>query len=260
MHSLSLALRYGEREGKPLHCPYPGLVQLRALIRKGQLSMIAGPAGGGKTAFMMDWTLNQAEPALYFSADGDRGTVGNRVIASLKGWPIHEVEAIMVNPPMLLHKQIDEMTKQIRFCFKSTLSPEFISEEVQRYALVHGKYPSLIVVDNLIDMTSEGSGMDDYAGHAASAKWLKELASDTGAAVVVLHHTVGVVDGVDPIPKNAILGKIDRHPRLIYTISRPDEDKMFVSVVKNSNGPMDTTGNLGALIDVDLESMHISKD
>jgi hypothetical protein len=261
MHSLSLALQYGEREGSPLHCPYPGIRQMRAFFRKGQLSMVAGPPGGGKTALCTDYLLNQKETVLYFSADGDRGTVGNRVIACLKGWPLHEVERIMKNPPVALFRQLDELTGHIAFCFRSSLSPDFITQEVQRYAITNGEYPAVIVVDNLIDMTAEaGGGMDDHSGHAASAKWLKDLASETGAAVIVLHHTVGVIGGSDPIPRTAILGKIDRHPRLILTISRPSDTQMFVSVVKNSNGPADQTGFLGTTIDVDLESMTFSKD
>jgi RecA-family ATPase len=50
-----------------------------------------------------------------------------------------------------------------------------------------GRSPTLIVVDNLMDIAIDGH--EEFAGMRAVMKELKYLARDTNAAVLVLHHT-----------------------------------------------------------------------
>lgn len=257
MPNISLALRYGVREGAKIHNPYRELREKGAEIRKGQLSMVAAPPGGCKTAFVTDWMLYQSESVLYFSADGDRGTVGVRALAAVTGERTDLAEELIFRGDDKAYDTLAEKTAHMDYCFESHLSPEVITREVEAYGLAYGSWPAIIVVDNLIDVTSSGGGMDDWSGMAESATGLKNLAADTGAAVILLHHVTGShVDGIDPMPLSAILGKVDKPQRLILAISRPEEEKIFVSIVKNSNGKAMTDGSFGAEIPVDLERMY----
>lgn len=256
MPNISLALRYGTRSGSPIFCPYVGLRECGAYFRKGQLSMVAAPPGGCKTAFITDYMLSQPGSVLYLSADGDTGTMGVRTLAAVTGEPTEVAERLIFDADRKAYEVLAERTSHMDYCFESHLSPEVILNEVDTYGLTNGCWPDIIVVDNLIDVSSTGGGLDDWSGHAETALGLKNLATDTGAAVIVLHHVTGAhVDGIDPIPLHAILNKVDKPQRLILTISRPADDELFVSVVKNSNGKASTNGEFGTVIPCDLNRM-----
>jgi hypothetical protein len=258
MANISLALRYGIAEGVTIYNPYLDLREKGGTPRGGQLTMVAAPPGGCKTAFITDWMLSQPGSVLYFSADGDRGTVGIRALAGVTGETTSVAEERIFSGDETAYAILAERTSHIDYCLESSLSPGVIEREVEAYGLIHGAWPEIIVVDNLIDVSSSGSGgMDDWSGMTETAIGLKNLASETGASVILLHHvTKTFVDGADPVPLSAILGGVDKPQRLILTIHRPAEDEIFVSIVKNSNGPAMTDGSYGSAIPVDLGRMY----
>lgn len=267
MSRLPIAMQWQSDEGKPFPAIFDGLASLRALFRRGQLAMVAGPSGSGKTAFITDYALSMfaADPGvkfLFFSADSDRGTVGLRTMSSVTQYEMSDVEKLLNEKNTEgYYKRLGEATQNIWYCFDSDLTPDVINQEIAAYVDAMGCFPDIIIVDNLIDMKFDsGNGMDDHTGHANSIKWLKVLASQTRSCVIVLHHVTGQhADGTAPIPISAILGKVDRHPRLILTVWRPDDNTVGISVVKNSNGIMSRTGDIGVAIPVDLSRMHFWK-
>lgn len=265
MLPLSVAMRWKGVEGRKIFCPYPQLSRLGASPRFGQLSMIVAPPGAGKTALVTDWMIKLRDNpdgeeynVLFFSADSDRGTVGNRVGASLTNWRIDEVEKFLLEGNPAVWDAVEDVT-HIGYCFDSSPSYDQIQEEVIAYALLHGRWPNVIVVDNLVDVDGDTSG---YEGLAETASWLKLMASETGAAVILLHHAVGMyADAVDPLPLSAVLGKIDRPQRLILTLHRPMDGVLGISVVKNSNGPADTSGfNILTHLKIDLSRMYFASE
>lgn len=264
MLPLTLAARYKGRDGEPIHCPYPGLAALGAFFRRSQVSMVTAPPGIGKTAFVTDYVIalgEFGERVMYFSADSDKGTVANRVAANVTGLPLPHIEDMFKTNAGDLWQRMDGATRHIGYCFDSNPTYDVIKSQLYCYAWAHGVWPDVIVIDNLIDVQGDSDIVTDgYKAMADTAAWLKGIAAETHAAVIILHHsTGGFADGKDPLPASAVLGKIDKPQRLILTLHKPNDNQIGVSVVKNSNGPADTSGyGVMTLIDVDLERMFFS--
>jgi replicative DNA helicase len=272
MDSLTHALRLAGDEGEPIPCPYPGLVEAGAHIRRGQLSMIAAGPGGGKTMLMTDWCLRLPQASadagatphrvLFFSADSDRGTVGNRVLAAVFGRTMPEVEHDRRhNPTPEMWERLHNATRHIEYCFTPTITPDLVGEETWAYETKWGRHPEVIVVDNLADFVTTGkTGVDDHAGAADAAKILKDLAVDTGAAVILLHHlnAEGAKHHDQPVPRSGVRGQLTGPQRLILTLHTPTDGELAISVVKNSNGRARPAGGYGVIITVDPSRMAFS--
>jgi KaiC/GvpD/RAD55 family RecA-like ATPase len=257
-------MRHKGKEGQAIYNPYPALTELGAHIRRGQLSMVVGPPGGGKTAFITDWMialrnnpLGMDYHVLFFSLDSDRGTVGVRVAAGVTGWETSEVESYVQRLDPGVMKRIEESTAHIGYCFYSHPNKDDIDEQITAFAYLYGKWPDVIIVDNLVDVESDA---ESFQGYYEISEWLKVVASQTGAAVVLLHHARGQFNnGNMPLPLDAVLGQVSRPQRLILTLHRPAPDLMGVSVVKNSNGPANADGTMFREIVMDLGRMFFSK-
>lgn len=263
MLSLPLAMKWKNRDGTPIWNPYPGLRAVGATPRRGQLSMVIGPPGVGKTAFITDWTLainknpnGEYFSVMNFSADSDRGTVGNRVAASVTRNTVEYVEDRVASNDSAVWTRIDEATNHIGYCFLSSPSFDDILVHLECFALVEGKWPDVIVVDNLLDVDAEPG----HEGIAETCMWLKQLATETQAAVILLHHARGdYADGLSPLPLSAVLGQVTKPQRLILTLHRPDPNILGVSVVKNSNGKANADGyEVMKPIEINYENMFFS--
>jgi len=264
VQTLSLNLTTKGPEGEPLPPVFPGLETYGALIRQGQVTLVAGASGVGKSSFitwiamrMKDIELDRV-PTLYFSADSDVTTFGIRAgTMATENLSTRDVERLILSKDPWILEQIEEATNHIWVSFDSTPDGYAIANEVDAYAMVTGEYPKLIVIDNLMDVQT--GGFEERAGQDAVLSFLKQLATKTQAAVVVLCHVVAtgralddkgrqvIVDyatGKVPIPLSGLMNKIDKRPRLILTLFEVDTNRMGVCIVKNNNGRRDAEGNL----------------
>lgn len=264
MQTLSLNLRTKGPEGEPLPAVFRWLDIQGALIRRGQVTLIAGASGVGKSSFITYMAMNMLDrelervPTLYFSADSDVTTFGIRAgTMATSHLSTRQVEELILRKDAGILDQIEEATKHIWICFDSNPSGHDISDEIDAYAMVTGEYPSLIVVDNLMDVQT--GGFEERQGQDAVLAFLKQLSTRTQAAVVVLCHVVASGRGTDengnsvildyasgkvPIPLSGLMNKIDKRPRLILTLFEPDDYGLGVCIVKNNNGRRDAEGQL----------------
>jgi hypothetical protein len=86
---------------------------------------------------------------------------------------------------------------------------------------------------------------------------LKWWARDTGAAVLVLHHTSEQYQGNPCPPRAALHGKVAQVPSLIMTLASPSEGLLACSAVKNRYGPADPSGSTALWLDYDPARMQI---
>jgi len=112
----------------------------------------------------------------------------------------------------------------------------------------------LIVLDNAVDVTLEGQ--DEWGGLRTLMRELKWWARETGAAVVVCHHTSEGVQGNPCPPRHALHGKVAQTPSLILTV-HSQQGVMGVCAVKNRYGPADATGGTPIWLSYDPASMQI---
>ncbi|WP_245876554.1 hypothetical protein [Streptomyces uncialis] len=93
--------------------------------------------------------------------------------------------------------------------------------------------------------------------------YLNEMARETGAHVMAMHHVVGeYADGLKPIPQSGLKGKVSRVPSLVLTIHKEidgmDSRILNISPVKNREGFEDSSGETFASFDFDTRTMRIS--
>jgi archaellum biogenesis ATPase FlaH len=234
-----------------------------AKFRRGQLVLIAGGPGTGKSALTCFIAVNAgygefAEvkvPTLYFSADTDKRTLGNRVAASVSHHTVDETEDLLIQKHKGMMQILEDNTDHIWFNWNNSPNLDDIQDEVEAYAHAVGEWPHLIVIDNLKNIWVESSGDGgEHIRYDRVLDYLHELAGVTNACIVVLHHVTGAYeDGDKPIPLSGILGKVSKPFRLIITLYRPGGDQIGLSIVKNSTGKMDQSGQLVCYLGIDLE-------
>jgi hypothetical protein len=237
----------GGHAGTPIANPFFNFNQYGISPRRGQVTIIAGAPGAGKSALMSHITVHARPkiPAIFFSADTDMMTLGVRVAASVIDRPLHEVDDLIREGDEGTWSAVEGATDHIWYCWDSAPGCWDIEQEVLAYTIVTGAFPHLIVVDNLINVDSEGQSAD-YKTRDGQIAWLQDLARITNAAVVILHHVTGQYeDGLTPIPLSGLLDKVGKRPRLVLTLYKVTDSLLGVRVVKNSSGKAATDASYG---------------
>jgi archaellum biogenesis ATPase FlaH len=262
MQTLSLALRNSGDVGHALPPVFPSLEKMGAKFRRGQLSLIAGGPGTGKSALASFIAVNSAYgefgevpvPTLYFSADTDKRTLGNRIAASVSHETVDNAEKLLDQNHKGFLSILDDNTRHIWFNWNNGPDLKDLQDEVEAFAHATGDWPHLIIVDNLKNIWVDSDGGGEHVRYDRVLDFLHELAGYTNAHILVLHHVNGIYeDGNQPIPLSGILGKVTKPFRLIVTLYRPNENQIGLSIVKNSTGRMDQSGNLNVFLNIDLE-------
>lgn len=258
MKSLVHALHRRRGSGIPLPDRFPSLAANGIRFRRGQLHMIAGQPGSGKSLLSLDYAVHAGVSCLYFSADSDEDTVFNRVGAMKMGMEVNAVEELRETPGVgMLEDELGSLTN-VRFVYDSAPTLDVITDEIDAWEEVYGCFPELIVVDNLINVVCETTD-NEWQGlrHLVSA--FQEIGRDTGSAMLVLHHTSeGEGKPTECQPRKALMGKVAQVPEVILTIALdPVAARFKVAAVKNRSGKADATGGTFAELGVDLAKMHL---
>lgn len=231
-------------------------------LRRGQLVLVCAGPGTGKSGLILSYALQSKTPTLYFSADSDSFTQLSRLVSILSGWPLkRSSEAVMSGD---LGEVADKLEQTpIRFNYKATPSLDVIDDSLRAYDALYEDYPALIVVDNITNVRTDSSDGDDpFSGLESLMDDLHEMARETGACTIGLHHVTGPHnDGDKPIPLSGIKGQIGRVPEMVLTLHRVSDgfgpDSLNVSAVKNRAGRADASGRDFASLEFVGESMQI---
>jgi hypothetical protein len=253
------------RSAAPLPDPMPGLSQSKYKVQwlRGNLSMLAGPAGAGKTMLALVLALRMNVPTLYISADSDESTMGARVASAVTGqqqFTVREAQTLGLFGDMYGNALADI---PIRFAFDpSEPSIEDIANMITAYRELWSSPPELLIVDNLMNMTQAGDSGNEWGGMRQTMKDMHWLARTTRAHVMLLHHTAEAPDGkfdawasIAP-PRRAIQGKLSQLPSLILTVGL-NGSELFVGVVKNRFGEADKEAANPVRMVVDFSRVQI---
>ena len=261
MSQLTLAMRYSKKDGEPLPSPFTRLSELKALHRRGQMSLMASASGGMKSAYALYLSMHGTEdgithiPTLYFSADCPKMVQGTRVGASLLDKTTDQIEEMLKAGDEKVWAAFDTVDN-IEWCWDSSLTTADIDLELEAYAHKYGAYPELIVVDNLINI-------QEYNGDLNSKDMVMEglhyIASNTNSHVLVLSHvTKSYVNGNEPVTKMGLLDAPDKRARLILTTYKSSPGMLGICVIKNTTGPADATARLQVHYGMMAERMWFS--
>ena len=204
--------------------------------RVGTCTFVVGPAGAMKTALMLYYLLRLGQPTLYFSADAEPFEMDERAAAAISGDTMEQVR----RNPEKYRDMVAENASHFRLVFEDSPTYQDLELEVAAYAEVHGVFPTVIAIDNLMNLTGENE--NEWAGMRDSARVIHRLTRITKAAVFVLHHAADDrADPSTPAPRSKLQGKISQLPKAIWSLALAG-DRLRIAAVKNRWGGADPSG------------------
>ena len=222
--------------GEPLPDPWPIFAEKKMTIRRGSITMVAGPPGSMKTIMALNAVKNMRVPTLYHSSDSDDFTMASRSLSMLTGTPTDETELWVMAQKGLAYETLKDMDF-VRWSFKSSPTLEHMWREAEAFRELKGEYPHLTVIDIMMDIDYEGAGEQNYWALMAE---LKDMAREQETAILVVHHTSESAKAGSPPPRSAIMGKANQLPTLIVTLwGDAHAGTLDVATVKNRFGPQD---------------------
>jgi len=253
MRTLARSIGRADIGGEPLPSVFKALENNKIILRRAEVSMFAGTPGVGKSTFALALALKMKVPTLYISADTNAHTMSMRLASMISGKSQGDVELKLLND-IGWTKATLVKGSHIVWSFESSPNLQDIDEEVQAFEELWGCPPTAIIVDNLMDVATDGG--EEFASMRAIMKELKYLARSTNAAVIVLHHTSEAVMGTPCQPRSALQGKVAQLPALICTLGVVGTS-MAVAPVKNRYGRADANANLVAWLAFNPEYMFM---
>ena len=243
----------------PLPDVWKTLKEKQIRFRRGQLTMVAAAPNAGKSMFALVYAIKAKVPTLFFSADTDVTTVMIRAASHVSGHAQITVEQNLDVESNYYQDSFEDI-KHIQWVFDSSPSLDDIELEVKAYQELNGLPPQLIVVDNLMNVAAETD--NEWAGLRAIMMELHDLARNTEACVLVLHHVSEASeygDGTMPPARRAIQGKVSQLPSLMLTLGYdPFGKQLKVAAVKNRFGPNSADGKDWVSLDANYAACQIS--
>jgi len=247
VRSLDRAVRSIDKKAMVIPMPFKSWSDANISVRRGEVSMIAGPPGAGKSTAALAIAVRSQVPTLYASADSHESTMAIRSLAMVLNLPQAEAEEKMANDPQWASAILKENSGHIRWMFDASPTLADLEDEINVYREVMGANPELVVVDNAVDVTHESG--DEFSSLRSLMREVKWWARDTSAAFLILHHTSEGYEGYPCPPRAALHGKIAQVPSLIVTLSSDQPGLMAAAAVKNRYGPADATGKTAVWMD-----------
>lgn len=230
----------------------PNIPDLKALydygctFRHGMVMMIAGRSGSQKSGLAMWLALQWNLPTLYFSGDMSPFTASTRVASSITGNTTEEIEKVMHDGGATKDRLLEALkSSRLQFSFGSPITWRQIDEELDAYVELHNAFPEVIILDNLMDF--EGGAESDYSAQMAVMSSVTELARDTGATVIIMHHASdkswdAKTDPFSPPSRDQVKGGLSEKPELSLSVALDPNNLNFnVAVIKQRSGKQDPT-------------------
>lgn len=267
MKSLARAVLHENVGASAIRTPWKTFDDNRLLIRREETTLIAAPAGAGKT--IVSLALAKVNKTAYLCADTSWRTVAIRLATMLandpefndsgkkEDWRQHDMEAALAEDPEWASRLIAR-ADNISFAFPSGPTPDEIMDTLDAYWEVNGEYPELVIVDNLFDV--DAGNEDEWANMRRAMGELQKIARATGAAIVVLHHTSeSAKELAHPQPRVEIQGKISRTSNMVCTVQQDRVAKQLrFALVKSRDREDDPTGKTFYTLDADFDHMRIT--
>ena len=256
MRTLARAVGSKDIGGEPIPHEFRSFEINKIVIRRAEVSMIAGTPGAGKSTLALAIALRAKVPTLYISADTNAHTMAMRLLSMITGPAQSVAEKALIESIEDSRRIINESSGHIFWSFESAPTLADLDMEVSAFEELWGCPPTLIVVDNLMDIA--GDSGDEFGSMRSNIKELKYLARDTNAAVLILHHTKESYVGNPCQPRSALQGMVAQLPALICTVGSNAPGYIAVAAVKNRYGKADPSGDTSFWLTFNPEVMEVS--
>ncbi|MCX5201502.1 AAA family ATPase [Streptomyces sp. NBC_00237] len=246
--------------------PFTSLSKLEVEFRRGEFSLVVAGPGTGKSIIAANLATYGNIPGLYFSADSTAATQVSRATAMITGEDSKVVKAALLSGNFEEYGKALAERWWLRFNFASRPTPDELERDLLSFLETFGCMPHLVCVDNVTNVDTGGAGdADSYSfGLESLCEYLSDMARQTGAHVMGMHHTTGEwSDGLSPIPLSGVKGKIGRVPSLILTVHKEIDGMnsriLNISPVKNREGFEDSSGKTFASYRLNRSSLRLEE-
>lgn len=236
----------------------PRIEELEALyrmgvkFRHGQIMMIAGRSGTQKSGFALWLAAQWNVPTLYFSADMSAFTASSRLACMATGDRTERVESGMAKGGAHRAYYLDALDRfKFTFSFGAPITWHGVEAELDAYIELWDAFPELIIFDNLMDFDGAES---DYTAQMETMAEATELARNTGASTMLLHHATdkgwnAEQDPWSPPSRGQIKGGLSEKPELTLAVGLDPHSMAYkVACLKQRMGPSDPTGQTCATL------------
>lgn len=255
MFTLQRALTRNSDSGKPLPkiAAFRDLYGLKCTPRHGEVVMIVGRSGTQKSGLALFWADEMNLPTLYFSADMSAFTASMRLASKRTGLTTEELELIFASGSSVEQQSVLDAVadSQVRFSFGSPITWQQVDDELSAWVAMHNSYPAVICIDNLMDVDGAEA---DYQAQMEVMQTASDLARDTGATVLLMHHASdksweAKTDPWQPPSRDQVKGGLSEKPELSLSVALDPHTLQYrIAVIKQRMGPCDPTARTYAVL------------
>jgi KaiC/GvpD/RAD55 family RecA-like ATPase len=237
-----------------------GIDEIDAKVRltTGSLVVLVAAPSAGKTSIscgVLNTHSNNNEKAVFYSMDMGSDQVFQRIIQKHTG---HDEDRVFNNfknnNEIEIQNYVDILNREyanIKFCFKTSLTPEAVRESLLQEIAMTGRKPKLIVLDYL-ECIQTGI-TDPTQSKAVAALKLKDIANEFGICVFLLSQPTKIAGGPAGELNNYTQikgsGVVGEQASVVLSLSRPgfdpknpDDDRFAtINVLKNRMGKLSST-------------------
>lgn len=253
MKSLALMWRGAKKRGRPVTIPFQPLADI-VEFHTGQLAVLAGGPGGGKSLLATNWVNRSTDNILYVALD-DATSIRNRLSALALGRSARDFHS---GDADYWFERLDAREKGNLFITEGVQTVESIEANIIASHEFWGEYPTLVIIDNLKDIHMEGSNQGETGFYTVIVPALKDLAAKYDVAILGLHHVLrrggekgkDYGDGTTPLNLTSLLFGGERDAALVLGVYQTyNRDGIYVQILKQRDGEADAKGFLKVRLD-----------
>jgi len=246
--TLDRAIRQADSMGTRIHVPWRALDQI-VTLRTGELVIIGGAAGGGKSTLAANMAINMTDPMLYCAQDSP-ASVLSRMTALALSTETGSVQVDMTDEQSrdIIAAKMADVRPSLVFN-KGPITVDYLEQMCIALKEWMGIAPRAIIIDNLIDLIIPGRSHHETTFYSVALPELKQVALKHNTCVMALHHVTrggGSTHGKGqgPMQINDLLYAGEREARHVWGVYNDGGDNLIVQVLKQQDGRADPQGDL----------------